>query len=202
LYTIVRTYYSKLSNLQDHHDALRILEQFRILCAARQGPYGVESINKIIISILSSMGIVPPGETMFKGLPLMITGNDYSLDLYNGDTGLIFTDPLKNSGLRALFSGPDKSLKSFIPRQLSAWETAYAMTVHKSQGSEFDHILLILPPVPNPVLTRELLYTAVTRARKKVEIWSTEPILEKTVSYKTTRNSGLRQRLWDTNKIN
>ncbi|NLE01730.1 MAG: ATP-binding domain-containing protein, partial [Fibrobacter sp.] len=192
---IVQTYYLPLYQTGNPQDALSYFDRFRILCASRQGPYGVESINRQIISILISMGIISSGETHYKGLPLMITGNDYGLNLYNGDTGLLFPDN-ESRGLKAIFNAPDGTLKKYIPRQISAWETAYAMTVHKSQGSEFDHILLILPPIQNPVLTRELLYTAVTRARKKVILWSTEPILEHTISSKTTRSSGLRKLLW------
>ena len=79
---------------------------------------------------------------------------------------------------------------------MRSWEIAYALTVHKSQGSEYEHIILILPPVPSPVLSRELVYTALTRARKSVEIWSSDSILEKAVLSRTVRKSGLRDKLW------
>jgi exodeoxyribonuclease V alpha subunit len=197
LQKITKKYFVSLSQEREPHLALALLDRFKILCASRHGFYGVENINRLIIATLSSMGMIPPEKSIFNGQPIIINSNDYSLDLYNGDTGVITWVPGANSNLKAIFSGPDQTLRSFHPRKLHSWESAYALTVHKSQGSEFDHILLILPPVYNPVLTRELLYTAITRARKKVEIWSTETIFSKTIEAKINRKSGLRELLWE-----
>lgn len=192
----VMEFYRPLCTEKDPEKALNQLGRFKILCAARQGPYGVNSINSMVISILRSSGLIPRETDLFHGLPLLINANDYALDLYNGDSGVIIPEQ-KNSGIyRAVFKSPQSTIKSFQVAQLRSWEIAYALTVHKSQGSEYDHIILILPPVPIPVLSRELVYTALTRARKSVEIWSTGSILEKAVLSRTVRRSGLRDKLW------
>ncbi len=189
-------FFLPLCTEKDPTEAFNQLERFKILCAARQGPYGVNSINSMVISILRSSGLVPLESDLFHGLPLIINTNDYALDLYNGDSGIIIPEQKNSRSYRAMFKGPQLSIKSFQVAQLRSWEIAYALTVHKSQGSEYDHILLILPPVPIPVLSRELIYTALTRARKSVEIWSSGPILEKAVLSRTIRSSGLRDKLW------
>ena len=128
----------------------------------------------------------------------MIGQNDYIQTLYNGDTGLILPSEATSSGsVRAFFpSSETGGYRAILPQRLPQHETAYAITVHKSQGSEFDHVLFILPPTPNQLFTRELLYTAITRAKKKVEIWCTEKVLESLLKTKTARNSGLREMLW------
>jgi len=122
--------------------------------------------------------------------------NDYHLDLFNGDSGVVWPDPEAGQQLRVYFPGAEGELKRFHPLRIPEHETLYAMTVHKSQGSEFDELLLILPDRDVPVLTRELIYTAVTRARHKVTIWGPEEILRAAISRRTERASGLRDELW------
>ena len=126
----------------------------------------------------------------------MITKNDYNLGLFNGDIGVILPDPETDHTLRAFFLSPDGALRSFLPVRLPEHETVYAMTVHKSQGSEFDHVVLILPDKDYPLLTRELIYTGLTRARQTVSVWGTESVLRTAILRKIERTSGLREALW------
>jgi exodeoxyribonuclease V alpha subunit len=121
--------------------------------------------------------------------------NDYNNKLYNGDIGLMLADKKKDKTYFYATTA-DGNLRTISPLKLPDHETVYAMTVHKSQGSEFDNVLLLLPDYISPVLTRELLYTAVTRARKKIEIWGNEDILRYMTANPTERTSGLRDALW------
>ena len=124
----------------------------------------------------------------------MITRNDYNLKLFNGDIGVILPDA--DSGEpRAFFPGPDNEVRKFLPLRLPEHQTAYALTVHKSQGSEFDRVLLVLPDRESPVLSRELLYTGITRARKGVELWFEEKVFRAALSRRVRRTSGLRDAL-------
>jgi len=174
--------------------ALDLLGKFRILCAVRKGPYGVEALNSLVGKILSEEGLLQLQERWYSGRPLMINRNDYELGLYNGDVGLI--QPDETGRLRAVFTAADGSLKSFLPSRLPEHETVFAMTIHKSQGSEFDDALIILPERESPLLTRELVYTAVTRARRSVEILGKESVFTAAVSSRIARTSGLREALW------
>ncbi len=170
--------------------------RFRILCALREGPYGVVSLNRAIEQILADKGLIHPGTIWYPGRPVMITRNDYNLKLFNGDIGIVMPEVSSGNDLRVCFQSPDNVIRKFHPFRLPEHETVYAMTVHKSQGSEFEKIVLILPDSESPVLTRELLYTGITRARKKVEIWGTENIFRFAVSRRIKRSSGLRDALW------
>ena len=123
----------------------------------------------------------------------MVTRNDYGLRLFNGDVGLTLPDPHRQGDLRVFFPAEDGSFRSFPPQRLPDHETVYAMTVHKSQGSEFDEVLLLLPDVDVPVLTRELLYTGITRARKVVRIWGRASIIHSAIGRQTQRTSGLQE---------
>ncbi|CAN5483850.1 exodeoxyribonuclease V subunit alpha [soil metagenome] len=176
--------------------ALTRLQQFRILCAVRYGPFGVENLNAIVEEILAGAGLLSPQRgACYRGQPLTITQNDYNLGLFNGDSGIILPDPEGDGELRAFFISAEGKLRRFLPSRLPQHETAFAMTVHKSQGSEFATILIILPEKDAPVLTRELLYTALTRAREQVEVWAAEPVLRATISRRVARASGLREAL-------
>ncbi len=173
----------------------RSLERFSILCALREGPFGARAVNLLVERALAEEGIISPGGRWYRGMPVMISRNDYELQLFNGDMGVVLS-PERGGGLQACFAMPDGTVRRFHPVRLPEHETAYAMTVHKSQGSEFDRVLVLLPDRPSPVLTRELLYTAVTRAREYVEIWAPEDVLRSAVSRRTLRSSGLEEALW------
>ena len=126
----------------------------------------------------------------------MVTRNDYSLQLFNGDVGIILPDTNKNGALRAFFRKDSRALHDIAPAMLPEHETVFAMTVHKSQGSEFDNVLLVLPDQDSPVLSRELLYTAITRARCRVEVWGRKDIFLSAVQKRIKRASGLSDALW------
>ena len=173
---------------------LRAFESFRVLCAHRRGPWGVEAISARIETALRAAGLLPEGTAVqYPGRPILVTRNDYEVGLFNGDVGLIEED---EQGLRAWFVAPDGTARTLATARLPAHETVFAMTVHKSQGSEMDHVAVILPPDASPVLTRELLYTAVTRARRSVTVHATEASVESTIRSRIHRASGLRDALW------
>ncbi|MGZ8218332.1 exodeoxyribonuclease V subunit alpha [Methylomagnum sp.] len=151
---------------------LDAFDQFQLLCALRRGDYGVEGLNRRIAEALHRAGLIGQTQGWYEGRPVLVTRNDYSLGLMNGDIGIALRLPdfsgAADSGparLRVAFRQPDRSIKSVLPSRLTEIETVYAMTVHKSQGSEFTHVALVLPDRPNPILTRELIYTGLTRAK-------------------------------------
>ena len=170
--------------------------QFRMLCAMRSGPYGVEAVNRLVEERLAKAGLIKPEGRWYSGEPVMITRNDYNLGLFNGDIGLILPDPESGSELRAFFPSGTAGMRKVLPLRLPEHESAFAMTVHKSQGSEFDRVLLILPDRDAPLMTRELLYTAITRAKKSVELLGSEGLFVTAVQRRIVRKSGLRERLW------
>jgi len=169
--------------------ALTALGRFRVLCALREGSFGVTGLNRAIEEILDEAGLIQRAEIFYSHRPVMITSNDYHLKLFNGDIGVILPDG--RGELRAFFAGVDNQLRTFLPVRLPPHETAFAMTVHKSQGSEFDRVLLLLPDKASPILTRELLYTGITRARKNVELWFDEKVFRAALAARVRRNSGL-----------
>jgi exodeoxyribonuclease V alpha subunit len=156
----------------------------------------VRALNGLVEKILRHDGLIRGDGPWYEGRPILITRNDYDLQLFNGDVGLILKDHASDEGLRACFLTPEGDLRKIHPVRLPEHETVYAMTVHKSQGSEFDKVLLIMPDRDTPVLTRELVYTGITRARKHVEIWATEEVLRLAIARRTERMSGLRDALW------
>ena len=173
-----------------------MFERFRILCALRKGPFGVSAINLLVEQVLKKEKLIDPDRPWYRGRPVLITRNDYNLELFNGDIGIILPDPASNHELRAFFMSANRTLRKFLPARLPEHETVYAMTVHKSQGSEFDRVLILLPDRDTPVLTRELIYTGITRARQNVEVWGTDSVFLKGVGRRTLRASGLRDILW------
>jgi exodeoxyribonuclease V alpha subunit len=175
--------------------ALNALGRFRILCALRQGPCGVAALNRLAEEILAEALLIPAGERWYSGRPVMVTRNDYQLKLFNGDGGVILRDAATGEA-RAWFLGADNTLRSVPPVRLPEHETVFAMTVHKSQGSEFEKVLLVLPDRDSPVLTRELLYTGASRASRRVELWFNEPVLRAALARRVERASGLRDALW------
>jgi exodeoxyribonuclease V alpha subunit len=181
---------------EDPAEALSRVNEFRILCAMRRGPFGVENLNTLATRILADAGLITPDAAHYHGRPVLITTNDYPLRLFNGDVGLILRDPEAGGELRAFFTDATGTLRRVLPARLPAHETSYAMTVHKSQGSEFDRLLVVLPDRDTPVATRELLYTGLTRARSSVEIWAGESQLRTAIGRRTERSSGLREALW------
>ena len=174
-------------------DALAALNEFVVLCALRRGPFGAETVNSLIERMLFEAGKKEATHKYFSGQPVMIVRNDYDLELFNGDIGITLRD---EDGWRVFFPTENGELRSFSPARLPEHETAFALTVHKSQGSEFQEVLLILPEDDSSVLTRELIYTGVTRSRREVEVWASETVIDQTIARKVRRSSGLRDALW------
>jgi exodeoxyribonuclease V alpha subunit len=188
--------YAEYLALGDPGQALDAFNRQRILCALRAGPQGVAALNRGVEAELSRRGLLRPDAVFYPGRPVLIARNDFGLKLFNGDVGLVLPDPAAGGDLRAFFRLPDGALRSLAPGRLPEHETVFAMTVHKSQGSEFDRVLLVLPEEPGPVLTRELLYTGITRARNRVRLAATEAVLRWTIERRSQRVSGLRDRIW------
>ena len=194
--------YADYLNCRDPHRALELFNRFRILCAVKFGALGVTEINRLTEEILNRNGLIELDNLStypwYRGRPVLITRNDYNLELFNGDIGITLPGPdSKSKDLYVYFSGVSGKLRRFLPHRLPEHETAYTMTVHKSQGSEFNEILLILPNQDYPVLTRELLYTGITRAKNHISIWGREEIIKITILRKIDRNSGLKDALWE-----
>ena len=181
---------------QNPEEIFRYFDQFRLLCALREGPYGVTAMNAIIEQILRNENLIDPTKNWYHGRPILITSNNYQLHLFNGDIGICLRDPESNHELRVFFPDASGKPRKFHPFRLSNYETAYAMTIHKSQGSEFDHVLLLLPDRDAAVLSRELIYTGMTRAKKSISICANEPVFLTAVSRQIERTSGLRDALW------
>ena len=180
----------------DPQQALALFSRFRFLCALREGPFGVRQVNAVAEAALRRAGLLPASVRHYAGRPLLITRNDYALGLFNGDIGMVLPDPQAGGRLRAFFVMPDGQLRRVLLHRLPAHETVFAMTVHKSQGSEFAHCVVLLPDVDAPVLSRELVYTGLTRAREGVELWGTRALFARAVQRRVERSSGLRDALW------
>ena len=175
-------------------EALRRFDRFRILTALREGPWGATGMNHAAESLLHEAALIRLDTQFYRGRPVLVTENDYIHKLFNGDTGIILPDP-ESGHLRAFFAAPDGTVRAIPPEFLPRHETAFAMTVHKSQGSEFDRVLMVLPPEDTILLTRELIYTGITRARQSVTLWSDDAIFSAAVKRRTERRSGLREKL-------
>ncbi len=167
------------------------LRAFRVLCALRGGPQGMQQMNREISRQLAQLGKLQRDREWYPGRPVMVTRNDYALGLYNGDLGLVCPHPEEPEQLAVAFAGTDSAIRWIAPARLHACETVFAMTVHKSQGSEFDEVLLQLPYQSSPVLCRELIYTAVTRARQRFVLNGPEAVFTPAVEQALTRHSGL-----------
>jgi exodeoxyribonuclease V alpha subunit len=171
--------------------ALAALEGHRLLCAHRRGPYGIGYWNRQVERWLAEGTDAPLWAFWYVGRPLLVTANDYGLGLYNGDTGVVV---LRDGVLRAVMGGAEGPVE-FATSRLSDVETMHAMTIHKSQGSQATEVTVLLPPEDSRLLTRELLYTAVTRARSKVRVVGTAAQLRAAIDRRAVRATGLSRRL-------
>jgi exodeoxyribonuclease V alpha subunit len=188
------------------HDtwARRVLEAwngFQLLCALREGPAGVAQLNRRVAEALFAEGLIETAHGWYEGRPVMVERNDYGLGLMNGDVGIALRLPGEDGRPRLRVAFPVAArpgaaeraggIRYVLPSRLGEVQTVYAMTVHKSQGSEFAHTALALPEQPGPVLTRELLYTAVTRARERFSLVGRWPVADYAIGQCTRRASGL-----------
>jgi exodeoxyribonuclease V alpha subunit len=174
----------------DATGALAAIESFRILCAHRHGPFGVQRWNQLVERQLAAAGHDVTG--WYVGRPVLVTANDYVNGLFNGDLGVVVrSDP------RPVVAFPAFDQPHLInPSRLQAVDTVHATTIHKSQGSEFDHVVVVLPPADSPLATRELVYTAITRARQRVTVVGDEAAVRAAVARRVVRTGGLRAALW------
>ncbi|UVK79054.1 MAG: exodeoxyribonuclease V subunit RecD [Sodalis sp. Ffu] len=194
-----RDYLQRTSNKENPIAILNAFNHYRILCALREGPFGIDGLNNHIEQALSQAGLIQPTSNRnYIGQPVMLLRNEPTLELSNGDIGILL--PAAQQLLRAHFMLPHGTIRTVPLSRLPEYETAFAMTVHKSQGSEFSHIALVLPNQPSlPILTRELLYTAVTRARHRLSLYATHSVITQAITTTTKRRSGLVDRLMTTN---
>jgi exodeoxyribonuclease V alpha subunit len=171
------------------------ISRLQLLAAHRIGPGGVHELNQQVEKQLALRGLLRSGETWYPGRPVLVTCNDYNLRLFNGDIGVVLPDPDQPERLKAVFAQSEGGWRAISPGRLPEHETAYAMTVHKSQGSEFNRVIMVLPDRASLLLSRALLYTAITRATDRLEIWGCTEVLEGAIRRRTRRTSGLRDRL-------
>ena len=169
----------------------RVFKRFQVLCANRLGKNSVADINHQVEQKLFGQQIINLSGLWYSGRPVMVTQNNAALHLYNGDIGLCMPDKDQGGKLMVFFQRADGSVKKYLPTRVPHCETVFAMTIHKSQGSEFEEVLIVLPEAINPVLTKELLYTAITRARKIVRLVAGEAVFAATVRQKVERITGL-----------
>ena len=189
-----------LAGYAAHHERVRAgappeavfegFRAFRVLCAHRRGPRGADGVNARVAATLGG------GEEWYAGRPVLVTQNDYALRLFNGDVGIALPDPGMGGRLSVVFEGDAGRVRRISPFRLPPHETTYATTIHKSQGSEFARVLIVLPPDDSRLLTRELLYTGITRAREAVTVWGDEDVLGAAIERRLVRSSGLRDALW------
>lgn len=174
-------------------EALHKMNALRVLCAVREGEQGLYAINKMIEKYLHDKKLIKINAEFYENRPIILTRNYYEHNLFNGDTGIIRPD--ENGVLMAWFEDGTGDLRAVLPGYLTEAETVFAMTIHKSQGSEFNKVLVVLPAITNvALLTRELLYTAVTRARTMVYVQSSEEVLLQAVEHSVERASGIANR--------
>ena len=186
--------YAAFINESDIKLALKKLNQLRVLVAVRQGSRGLYAINNLIELNLRKKGLIKPDGEMYENRPIMVTRNMYDLGLLNGDTGIMRKDASGN--LKVWFEDGQGGIKSVLPAYLNYSETAFAMTIHKSQGSEFDNVMVILPEgTSNALLTRELLYTGITRAKTSITIQGEMGTIEHAVNSCVKRISGITGRI-------
>ncbi|MDO9213025.1 MAG: exodeoxyribonuclease V subunit alpha [Methylococcales bacterium] len=175
----------------DFTDVYQAFNRFQVLCSNREGKNSVADINSRVEHKLAQNGRIQIAGLWYSGRPVLVTQNNPALHLYNGDIGLCLPDKHQGGKLMVFFQRPDRSVKSYLPSRIAQCETVFAMTIHKSQGSEFEEVLIILPELINPVLTKELLYTAITRAKKTVKLVANEAVFMATIQQKVARVTGL-----------
>lgn len=200
-------YFVQQAALQ-YHDYLQLIQQgasvanvhkafahYQLLAAVREGDYGVNSLNQRIEKALAQQGLISPYQRHYVGMPIMISQNDYQLKLFNGDIGILMND--EQGQLKAMFVDEQENIRAFSPARLPAHDKVYAMTIHKSQGSEFAYTAMILPPIKqaNQGINRQLVYTGITRAKTTFELVADKNVLLMAMNKSVTRASGLYDRL-------
>ena len=185
--------YEEYIREKDIKTALLKLNGLKILCAIRDGEQGLYALNRKVEKYLSERKLISLTNEFYEHRPILVSSNNYVLGLFNGDVGIIRKD--EKGVLKAWFEDSEGKIIPFIPGLLSSVETVYAMTIHKSQGSEFDRVMLVLPDVENiSILTRELVYTGLTRAKSRILLQGREAIILQAANVRVQRASGIAQR--------
>ncbi|KNC66606.1 exodeoxyribonuclease V subunit alpha [Pseudoalteromonas ardens] len=188
-------YLTAITDKREPEEVHGLFSQYQLLAAVREGPYGVSELNKRIEQKLAQRGLIAPYNRFYAGMPIMITQNDYQLKLFNGDIGILLPD--EQGQLYATFIDEQNIVRHFYPARLPSFELVYAMTIHKSQGSEFDYTALILPPIQRAGkgVNRQLVYTGITRAKRHLELNCQPQVLQLSMQAQAGRHSGMSDRL-------
>ncbi|TRX56781.1 exodeoxyribonuclease V subunit alpha [Thalassomonas sp. M1454] len=195
---LTNDYYAPIFEANSVATAFDVLENFRILAPSREGEYGLENLNNLVEQQLAKQNCISANSELYHGKPIMISQNHYGVGLFNGDIGLLFKDD--TGRLMAYFADGD-SYRALSIARLPSFETVYAMTIHKTQGSEFNNVALILPNTGNNrLLSRELIYTGITRAKSHLQIFTGKDVWYNGVKTKVSRASGLTKRLFNSLK--
>ncbi|MEO9943647.1 exodeoxyribonuclease V subunit alpha [Paraglaciecola sp.] len=191
--------YIKAIHQGDIRKAFDTLQKQQVLCAQKGGFWGVNQLNTLIESELHKQGLIDNSKGFYIGRPVMLSKNDHQLKLFNGDIGIIMPDPSKPSLTKVWFITPEGNVRGLLPSRLPSVDTLYAMTIHKSQGSEFESVYLCLPPITannqGRGLNRELIYTGLTRAKKQFMLFGESRALSLSLQQQCIRGSGLADRL-------
>ncbi len=179
------------TSMEEYSKLFAMLYSFKILCAVNHGEFGVQGVNAQIEIYFAAKGYGCLSTRWYVGRPVMVTKNEYGLDLYNGDIGICLPDPEEQEKIKVWFEKEDGTLRGILPGRIKHCETLFALTIHKSQGTEVDDVLVVLPEQESNLITRELLYTAVTRARKSITIRASKQRFQQAVREKIKRASGL-----------
>ena len=191
LKTRLKARFSALSTIDDIDELFKKLNEFQLLCSHKEGDWGTKGLNRWLVDLLKVSGRLqyPLGEwVIFHGMPVILEQNRYDLSLYNGDIGIVVEI---EESLRIAFLSPEGNIRLFLPQQLMGIQPAFAITVHKSQGCEFDQVALVLPNQATHLVTRNLFYTAVTRAKSHFCVVTDQAILNAAISNQPTRQSAV-----------
>ncbi len=188
------SYLTKVNRNADFTEIYTEFSQFQVLCSNRQGEHGTITINHQVEEKLQQQNKIHMSGQWYVGRPIMVTQNNASTQLYNGDIGICLLDSERDR-LTVYFLKPDGSIKKVLPSRVPEHETVFAMTIHKSQGSEFNECLCVLPHTINPVLTKELIYTAITRAKTTLKIASNYAVFSQALQRRVERTGGLFEKL-------
>jgi exodeoxyribonuclease V alpha subunit len=172
-------------------EAYNCFRRFQVLCSNRHGKNGALEINAVVEQGLFGQNLKYGATSWYPGRPVMVLQNNPALHLYNGDIGICLPGKEQNGNLMVFFQRPDGTVKKYLPARMPPCETVFAMTIHKSQGSEFDEVLIVLPETINPVLSKELLYTAITRTKRQIKLIAAESVFAEAINRKMGRVTGL-----------
>lgn len=189
-------YFKMINDCADIKSIFSFFDSFRILCAVHGGLCGTIHMNQLIERYLKETNRLRTGGVNFPGKAIAVTKNDYNLELFNGDLGLMLPNQDGKNQVSVYFRAGGDQIRQISPYALPEHETAFATTVHKSQGSEYDRVFLFLPEEASPVLNRELIYTGITRARHYLTICGRTEIITSAMSRKVSRHSGLAEKIW------